>query len=103
MSKTMRERIAAAIWNTPVVTDQSMSCDPPTEPVGNLLARELGLTERHMRPLADAALAAMLEPTEAVNDAGTRGLCDMEDYDLDVRFYNAWQAAIDAARQEDQS
>jgi hypothetical protein len=89
MGKTMRERIARAICPEAWVSDERGYIAPRAE-------------EQQRRALnqADAALAAMREPTEVVNDAGTSELCDTEEYDLDVRFFSAWQAAIDAARNE---
>jgi hypothetical protein len=104
MSKTMRERIAAAIakrcGDEP---DEIMTY--PTEVRGEY--REAPVLSEYLE-FADDVLAAMREPTEAMVRAmaewrGTELMDNAAEDEVRQELTGYWRVAADAARQEDQS
>lgn len=92
---TMREKMAKAICRShfPMISDDAMSGRAARWIEGRMVEIDSAVWEDYL-PDADAALAAMEEPTEAMVDAGTRA------YDEGDGEYGIFCAMIRKAKEE---
>ena len=93
----MIERVARAICKARGFEPEGCN-DPAPVPRGTTVVLAVALPNwRYFRVDAEAAIAAMREPTEVMLCEGLRQPCaDIEEYDLKV----AWQAMIDEVLRE---